>query len=42
MPARELPARPNLDQYKKQAKEFLAACKSGDDAALAVAIEKSK
>src|SRR5688572_23356299 len=34
MPARDLPARPNLDQYKKQAKELLAACRSGDAAAL--------
>lgn len=29
MPARDLPAHPNLEQYKKQAKELLAACKSG-------------
>jgi ankyrin repeat protein len=30
MPARDLPARPNLAQYKKQAKEFLKACTSGE------------
>jgi hypothetical protein len=30
MPARELPARPHLDQYKKQAKELLRAIRSGD------------
>src|SRR5438876_6692473 len=35
MPARKLPVRPDLDQYKKQAKELLAACKSGDAVALA-------
>lgn len=29
MPARPLPARPNIEQYKKQAKELLTACKSG-------------
>jgi ankyrin repeat protein len=34
MPARDLPARPNLEQYKKQVKEFLKACKSGDPDAL--------
>ena len=34
MPAHDLPARPNLEQYKKQAKEFLNACKSGDPDAL--------
>ena len=34
MPARDLPARPNLEQYKKQAKELLDACKSGDDDAI--------
>ncbi len=34
MPARGLPARPNLEQYKKQAKELLDACKSGDDDAI--------
>jgi ankyrin repeat protein len=30
MDVKELPARPNLDQYKKQAKELLKACASGD------------
>ena len=34
MPARALPTRPNLEQYKKQAKELLAACRSGDATAL--------
>jgi ankyrin repeat protein len=34
MPARELPARPNLEQYKKQAKELVKAFRAGDDAAL--------
>jgi ankyrin repeat protein len=34
MPAHDLPARPNLDQYKRQAKELLAACRSGDPTAL--------
>jgi hypothetical protein len=34
MPARELPARPNLEQYKKQAKELVKAFRSGDSAAL--------
>jgi len=29
MPDRPLPARPNIEQYKKQAKELLTACKSG-------------
>ena len=29
MPARDLPARPNLEQYKKQAKELLTARKAG-------------
>jgi ankyrin repeat protein len=29
-----LPPRPNLEQYKKQAKELLKACKAGDPAAL--------
>ena len=30
MPARELPARPNLDQYKKQAKDLLKSWKTTD------------
>src|SRR5262249_54974394 len=30
MSVKELPARPNLEQYKKQAKEFVKACKSGN------------
>jgi hypothetical protein len=34
VPARDLPARTNLEQYKKQAKELLDACKSGDDDAI--------
>jgi hypothetical protein len=34
MAVRELPAHPNLEQYKKQAKELLRACKSGDSEAL--------
>ena len=29
MPDRELPARPNLEQYKKQAKELGARCSAG-------------
>jgi hypothetical protein len=34
MPARDLPARPNLEQYKKQAKELLSAYTSGDEDAI--------
>src|SRR5207302_691605 len=34
MPAKELPARPNIEQYKKQAKELLSACTSGDPDAI--------
>ncbi|HEX7085297.1 MAG TPA: ankyrin repeat domain-containing protein [Vicinamibacterales bacterium] len=34
MPARELPARPNLDQYKKQAKELLKAYAAKDPEAI--------
>ena len=34
MPARDLPVRPNLDQYKKQAKELLKGVRSGDRDAL--------
>jgi hypothetical protein len=34
MPARDLPARPNLEQYRKQAKELLSAYKSGDEDAI--------
>jgi hypothetical protein len=30
MPARDLPARPNLDQFKKQAKDLLKGWKSDD------------
>src|SRR5688572_33349954 len=30
MPARDLPARPNLEQYRKQAKELRTAYRSGD------------
>src|SRR5258708_81907 len=36
MATRELPARPNLDQYKKQAKELVKAAKAGDAHALAL------
>ncbi len=32
MPARELPARPNLEQYKKQAKDLLKGWKAADPA----------
>jgi ankyrin repeat protein len=35
MPDRELPAHPNLEQYKKQAKDLARACAGGDPAALA-------
>jgi len=35
MPARELPAHPNLEQYKKQAKDLLKAWKAGAPEALA-------
>jgi ankyrin repeat protein len=34
MDARELPTRPNLEQYRKQAKELLKVCKAGDSDAL--------
>jgi ankyrin repeat protein len=34
MPDRELPAHPNLEQYKKQAKELARDCRAGDPAAL--------
>ena len=34
MDAKELPARPNLEQYKKQAKDLVKARKSGDPEAL--------
>ena len=34
MNAKELPARPNVDQYKKQAKELLKSCKAGDPEAI--------
>src|SRR5262245_8294971 len=30
MPARDLPSRPHLDQYKKQAKELLKSIRAGD------------
>ena len=30
MAGKELPVRPNLEQYKKQAKDLLKACKAGD------------
>lgn len=35
MPDKEIPAHPNLEQYKKQAKEFKRACRDGDAEALA-------
>jgi hypothetical protein len=35
MPTRQLPDRPNLEQYKKQAKELLSAWNAGDSAAAA-------
>lgn len=35
MPEKEIPARPNLEQYKKQAKDLLRACRNGDASALA-------
>jgi len=35
MPARDLPAHPNLEQYKKQAKDLLKACKAGSPEASA-------
>ncbi len=34
MPARSLPARPNLEQYRKQAKDLLKQWRRGDDEAL--------
>jgi ankyrin repeat protein len=34
MDAKQLPVRPSLEQYRKQAKELLKACKSGDAAAV--------
>src|SRR5262245_47188448 len=34
MPARELPARPNIEQYKKQAKELLNAYTANDSTAI--------
>lgn len=34
MPAKQLPVRPDLDQYRKQAKELARACHSGDGDAL--------
>jgi ankyrin repeat protein len=36
MSARDLPAHPNLEQYKKQAKEFIKAAKAGDARAFAL------
>ena len=36
MSARDLPAHPNLEQYRKQAKEFVKAAKAGDARALAL------
>jgi ankyrin repeat protein len=34
MDARELPARPSVEQYRKQAKDLVKACKSGDPGAV--------
>jgi ankyrin repeat protein len=34
MDAKKLPVRPSLDQYRKQAKELLKTCKSGDSEAI--------
>jgi ankyrin repeat protein len=34
MNAKELPARPNVEQHKKQAKELLKSCKAGDPEAI--------
>src|SRR5580658_836291 len=34
MDAKELPARPSLEQYKKQAKDLLKSCKAGDPEAV--------
>jgi ankyrin repeat protein len=34
MDAKDLPARPNLEQYKKQAKDLIKACKAGDQQAI--------
>lgn len=34
MDAKKLPARPSLEQYRKQAKELLKACKTGDPDAI--------
>jgi|SRR5580704_5191751 len=34
MNAKELPARPSLEHYKKQAKDLLKSCKSGDSGAV--------
>ena len=35
MPDRTLPADPNLEQYKKQAKDLIRDCRAGDSEALA-------
>ena len=35
MPDRQLPARPNLEQYTKQAKDLARDCRAGDPDALA-------
>ncbi len=34
MAGKELPVRPNLEQYKKQAKDLVKACKAGDAASM--------
>ncbi len=35
-----LPARPNLEQYKKLAREFQSACKTGSPGAIAHSAER--
>src|SRR5580704_6610967 len=40
MDARPLPPRPNLEQYKKQAKDLLGVCKSGDRVAIRTWVEE--
>ena len=42
MPAHNLPARPNVEQYKKQAKELLTACKAGDAEAIGRLLQFSR
>jgi|SRR4051812_293439 len=42
MNSKELPARPSLEQYKKQAKDLLKNFKSGDRDALQLALQRIK